>query len=227
MANSPFKSRLMIPIAALFLGLLFGAIFVYGTDGLSGNGKHVPIAAANAPACKTNDALKASLEAVATGELAAMRIAAKPVSLHEIGFETAAGEKISIANWKDKVVLLNLWATWCGPCREEMPDLAEIQKTRGSDRFQVVALNVDRNGGDKPKEFLESIKADVLGLYLDPENVAFQNLRSKGLAFGLPTTMLVDGNGCVQGVLSGIAHWGSQDALNLIDAATRELGGKA
>lgn len=226
MANSPFKSRLMIPIAALFFGLLVGAFFVYGTGGLSGNGEHTATAAADAPACETNDALKASLEAAATGELAAMRIASKPVSLHEIGFETGAGEKMSIADWKDKVVLLNLWATWCGPCREEMPDLAEIQKTRGDNRFQVLALNVDRNGGDKPKEFLESINADVLGLYVDPENVAFQNLRSKGLAFGLPTTMLVDTKGCVQGVLSGIAHWGSQDASNLIDVATRELGGK-
>lgn len=223
MSAKPKHYGLQIAGLALAMGLIVGAITVYGTLDPSGNGKDTVETAA----CAAGEAVQASLKAATTGDLAAMRIADKPIPLNEIGFERADGKKTSLADWNGKVVLLNIWATWCGPCREEMPDLAKLQEEYGSDAFEVLALNVDRNGGDKPKAFLESIGATSLGLYLDPANEAFQNLRSKGLVYGLPTTMILDGGGCVQGVLSGIADWISDDARNLVDVATKELRQKS
>lgn len=222
MADTSKKRGFMIVGLALIVGLFAGVFIVYGTGGLSGNGSdETNVAAA---ACKADDAALAALDAAAKGELAAMRIASKPVPLAHVGLELPDGKSMSIGDWKDKVVLLNLWATWCGPCREEMPDLAKLQETYGGDDFEVLALNVDRNGGDKPQKFLESINAPALGLYLDPANKSFQDLRSQGLVFGLPTTMILDSAGCVQGVLAGIAHWGSDDAKNLVEVATKQLG---
>ncbi|MEP2942535.1 MAG: TlpA disulfide reductase family protein [Hyphomicrobiales bacterium] len=226
MSDAPKKSGLFIAIAALAMGVIAGAITVYWTAGQSGNGQEETNIAQAAAACTMTDATKASMDAAAIGDLAAMRIAKKPIPLAHIGFKLPNDEDITFGDWKDKVVLLNIWATWCGPCREEMPDLAKLQEEYGGDTFEVLALNVDRNGGVKPQQFLESIKATALGLYLDPKNKTFQDLRSKGLVFGLPTTMILDAHGCVQGVLSGIAHWNSDDARNLIEVSIKELGAK-
>lgn len=233
MTEKSKKSGLKIALAALVLGVIAGAITVYWTAGPYGNGQNATKIAEEkakiaeaAAACTMTDAKRTTMEAAATGELAAMRIAQKPVPLAHVGFQLDNGDDTSFGNWKDRVVLLNIWATWCGPCREEMPDLAKLQEEYGGEDFEVLALNVDRNGGHKPQEFLESINATALGLYIDPSNKTFQNLRSKGLVFGLPTTMIIDAQGCVQGVLAGIAHWDSDDARNLIEVALKELGSK-
>lgn len=227
MAASSKKSGFLFLGFALAIGLIAGVITVYGTGGFDGNGENAQKTAELIAQCTLSEATRASLDAAATGDLAAMRIATKPVPLSHVGFQLPDGTQTSFADWKDKVVLLNIWATWCGPCREEMPDLAKLEETYGSDKFEVVALNVDRNGGNKPKAFLESIQATALKLYLDPANKSFQDLRAQGLVFGLPTTMLLDSKGCVQGVLAGIAHWGSDDAKNLVEVAMKELGDKS
>jgi len=201
MADKPKKRGLYLIVAALILGLGAGLITVYVNGGFNGNGdKAIKLAEATA-ACQMSEAQRAALDAAANG----------------------AAKQFTDVN---KLLILNIWATWCGPCREEMPDLAKIQETRGNDDFEVFALNVDRNATDKPAKFLESINATSLNLYLDPDNKSFQSLRSKGLVFGLPTTMIVDPKGCVQGVLAGIAHWGSDDAKNLVEVAIKTLGDK-
>ncbi|MEM8795554.1 MAG: TlpA disulfide reductase family protein [Pseudomonadota bacterium] len=214
------RNSLIIGLA-LVLGMAAGAVFLYGIGGLSGNGEPV----AQADACALSDTQKANLKAAATGDVATMVIADKPVPLETLAFEGASGEPMTLKDWSGKVVLLNVWATWCGPCREEMPDLAELQEKKRDQDFEVLALNVDRNGGDRPARFLDEINANILGLYLDPQNKSFQVLRSKGLVFGLPATMLIDEAGCVQGVMSGIARWASDDAKNLIEVAKQELKG--
>lgn len=226
MADQPNRRGLLFIVLALVLGLGAGVVTVYLNDGFESNGEAETNLAAAAAACQLSDADKAALNAAATGDLAAMRIADKPVPLNEIGFQMPDGSSKQFTDL-NKVLVLNIWATWCGPCREEMPDLAAIQSNYGDENFEVFALNVDRNGGDKPKEFLESIDATALNLYLDPSNKSFQNLRSKGLVFGLPTTMIVDPKGCVQGVLSGIAHWGSDDAKNLVEVSIKTLSGES
>ena len=225
MADQPKKRGLIFFALALILGVGVGVVTVYVNGGFDGNGSSETKLAEAQAACQMSEAQRAALDAAAVGDLAAMRIADKPVPLTEIGFQMPDGTAKQFTDL-NKVLVLNLWATWCGPCREEMPDLANIQKEYGNDNFEVFALNVDRNGGDKPQKFLESINATALSLYLDPANKSFQNFRSKGLVFGLPTTMIVDPKGCVQGVLAGIAHWGSDDAKNLVEVSIKTLGGK-
>lgn len=225
MADQPKKRGLILFALALILGVGAGVVTVYVNGGFNGNASSETKLAKAQAACQMSEAQRAALDAAAVGDLAAMRIADKPVPLTDIGFQMPDGSAKQFTDL-NKVLVLNLWATWCGPCREEMPDLANIQEEYGNDNFEVFALNVDRNGGEKPQKFLESIKATSLNLYLDPANKSFQNFRSKGLVFGLPTTMIVDPKGCVQGVLSGIAHWGSDDAKNLIEVSIKTLGDK-
>ena len=130
-------------------------------------------------------------------------------------FTDSAGKERSLADFKGKVVLLNLWATWCAPCREEMPSLDRLQKELGSDAFEVVALAVDRTGADNVKKFLTDIKVENLGLYVDSTAKSGSALK----AIGLPTTILVDKQGREIGRLPGPAAWDSAEAKDLIRTA--------
>ena len=137
--------------------------------------------------------------------------------------QDAAGKKLSLADFRGRTVLLNLWATWCVPCRKEMPTLDALQGELGGPRFEVVAVNIDTRDPDKPKEFLKQIGVQKLAYYADPSAKAFQDLKSIGRAFGMPTTLLVDPHGCEIGTIAGPAEWASKDAIKLIEAA---LGGE-
>src|SRR5690606_2801471 len=117
-------------------------------------------------------------------------------------------------------VLLNLWATWCAPCREEMPALDRLQSDLASQQFQVVAVSVDRGTTERPKAFLEEVGATNLPFYADPTMAIFNTLRERGRATGLPSTVLVNGEGCALGAMYGPADWASDDAKALIAAAT-------
>jgi thiol-disulfide isomerase/thioredoxin len=116
-------------------------------------------------------------------------------------------------------VLLNLWATWCVPCRKEMPALDALQQKLGGSDFQVVAVNIDTRDPDKPKAFLKELGIDKLAYYADPTAKTFQDLKAIGRAFGMPTTMLVDRQGCEIGTIAGPAEWAGDDAVKLIQAA--------
>lgn len=132
-------------------------------------------------------------------------------------FFDAAQQTQTIASKKGKVVLLNLWATWCGPCREEMPSLDRLQKDLGSDKFEVVAVSVDKNGFDTSKKFLDGLGVKSLAHYSDPSGRAPSQLK----AIGMPATLLVDADGREIGRLMGPAEWDSPDAKRLIEAALR------
>src|SRR5690606_40778397 len=108
---------------------------------------------------------------------------------------------------------------WCAPCREEMPALNQLQKERGGAGFEVVAVNVDTGDDEKPKRFLEETKVDALGYYRDSTLGLFNELKRRGLAFGLPVTLLVDEEGCLLANMNGPAEWASPDAKRLIEAA--------
>jgi thiol-disulfide isomerase/thioredoxin len=116
-------------------------------------------------------------------------------------------------------VLLNLWATWCVPCRKEMPALDALQRRLGGPGFEVVAVNIDTRDPDKPKAFLKEVGVDQLAYYADPDAKTFQDLKAIGHAFGMPTTLLVDPHGCELGTIAGPAEWASDDAVKLIQAA--------
>ncbi len=126
---------------------------------------------------------------------------------------------MTLADFKGRTVLLNLWATWCVPCRREMPTLDALEGELGGKEFQVVAVNIDTRNPDKPKKFLKDIGVKHLAFYADPSAKAFQDLKSIGRAFGMPTTLLVDPHGCEIGAIAGPAEWASKDAVALIKAA--------
>jgi len=154
------------------------------------------------------------------GEVAAVSVPKRPAPLRELTFKDAEGKPVKLSDFRGRTVLLNLWATWCVPCRREMPALDALQAKLGGDDFKVVAVNIDTENADKPKSWLKRNAIERLDYYADPTADIFQDLKSVGKAFGMPTTLLLDPNGCEIGYLAGPAEWASDDALALIRAAT-------
>ena len=195
-------------------GVAVGLAAVYGIGAMQRN----PADAACRPAAE----LAKRLAPLARGEVAAVGIASDPKRLPELAFTDAGGKPRTLSDFRGRTVLLNLWATWCVPCRKEMPSLDALQARLGSEKFEVVAVNIDTRNLDKPKSWLQEVGVARLGYYADPSAKVFQDLKAVGKAFGMPTTLLVDPQGCELGALAGPAEWASEDAVKLIEAA---LGG--
>ena len=170
-------------------------------------------------ACAAAKPLAATLKPLSIGDVAAVQVPDVPKQLPDLAFTAPDGSKITLASLKGKTVLLNLWATWCAPCRHEMPALNKLQAELGSADFEVVAVSIDQRNLDKPKAFLQEIGVSNLAYYSDPSAKIFQQLKAVDRAFGMPTTLLIDKNGCELGYLAGPADWASQDAIKLIKAA--------
>ena len=152
------------------------------------------------------------------GEVAALTPAAAPLQIPDVSFETADGAMKKLSDFRGRTVLLNLWATWCVPCRKEMPALNSLQQQRGGPAFEVVAVNIDTRDMEKPKAFLADAKLNALTHFTDRSARIFQDLKSVGRALGMPTSVLIDARGCEIATLAGPAEWASADALALIDA---------
>ncbi|MGI9524043.1 MAG: TlpA family protein disulfide reductase [Hyphomicrobiaceae bacterium] len=137
-----------------------------------------------------------------------------PTPVPPAPFNNGAGQSISIENFAGRIVLLNLWATWCAPCRKEMPDLDRLQAELGGEDFEVVAVSVDRGSPAKSQKFLDDIDVKSLKLYHDPS----AQLGFKLKTIGMPSTLLIDRQGREIGRLVGPAEWDSADAKRLIKA---------
>jgi thiol-disulfide isomerase/thioredoxin len=157
------------------------------------------------------------LNALSRGQMAAFVFRKAPERLPEFKFQDANGRERSLADWRGKVVLLNLWATWCLPCRKEMPALDRLQKELGSDTFEVIAVSVDRKGVEASRKFLADAGIETLALYVDGS----ARLNSVLRAVGLPATLLIDREGREIGRLLGPAEWDSEDAKRLVRSALR------
>ena len=203
--------------AGVVAGLVVGLAGIYGIGGLSRN-------ASGDQACRPAVALAQKLESLTRGEVAAVNVAKAPLKVPNLAFADASGKPLTLADWRGKTVLLNLWATWCVPCRQEMPTLDALEGKLGGPNFQVVALNIDTRDPEKAKTFLNDIGVSHLSYYADGSAKSFQDLKSVGRAFGMPTTLLVDPNGCEIGTIAGPADWASPDALKLIQAALNQAG---
>ncbi len=184
---------------------------VYGVVGASRN--------AGEPACKAALDVARRMEPLVRGEVAAVKVADEGLKLPDMAFQDGAGQPKSLADWRGRTVLLNLWATWCIPCRKEMPALDALQAKLGAQDFEVVAVNIDTRNLEKPKNWLKEVGVNHLTYYSDPNAKVFQDLKSIGKAIGMPTTLLVDPNGCEIASLSGPAEWASDDGLKLVTAA--------
>jgi thiol-disulfide isomerase/thioredoxin len=156
--------------------------------------------------------------ALATGDMTAFVVKGERKPVPEISFTAENGISLSLGQWKGRVVLVNLWATWCAPCRKEMPTLAALQSEMGSKDFEVVAISVDRKGFEASAKFLGEVGATALKLYADPSTDALTKLQ----AVGLPASILIDRQGREIGRLLGPAEWNSPDAKALITAAIAE-----
>jgi thiol-disulfide isomerase/thioredoxin len=199
-------------VAAL-AGAAVGLAAVYGIGGIKRNGT-----AATDPACAAAAEVARRLTPFARGEVAALTLNANPQRLPDLTFLDADGKPVKLSDFRGRTVLLNLWATWCVPCRKEMPALDQLARAAG-DKFEVVAINLDTGDRQKPKRFLSEIGVSKLAYYEDPSTGVFQELKRLGRAPGLPTSILIDGQGCEIGYLAGPAEWASADALALVRAA--------
>jgi thiol-disulfide isomerase/thioredoxin len=208
----PRSKRTALIIAGIAGGFAVGLAGVYGIGALSRN-------AGGDPACRPAVTLAQKLDPLTRGEVAAVNVAKAPLKVPDLKFASADGKPMSLANLQGKTVLLNLWATWCVPCRQEMPTLDALEQKLGGPNFQVVAVNIDTRDPEKPKAFLKDVGATHLAYYADASAKSFQDLKSIGRAFGMPTTLLIDPHGCEIGTIAGPADWASEDAVKLIQAA--------
>jgi len=207
--STPSRRLLLaVAVVAVCLAVAGG---VYGIGGFGGN----PADAACKPALET----ARRIAPLARGEVAALAVASEPRRLPPLAFKDGSGGTKTLADWQGRTVLLNLWATWCVPCRKEMPALDALQAKLGSDKFEVVSINIDTRDPDKPRAWLKDVGINRLAYYSDQNAKVFQDLKAIGKAIGMPTTLLVDAKGCEVATLAGPAEWASDDAIKLIQAA--------
>jgi thiol-disulfide isomerase/thioredoxin len=206
------SKRLAMILAGGITGVVVGLAGVYGIATLTRN---VGGDAACGPAVE----LAKKIAPFARGEVAAVNTAKSPLKLPELAFQDAAGKPLTLTHWRGRTVLLNLWATWCVPCRKEMPALDTLEQRLGGPGFEVVTINIDTRDPEKPKAWLKEVGIAKLAYYADPAAKTFQDLKAVGRAFGMPTTLLVDPQGCEIGTIAGPAEWASDDGINLIQAA--------
>lgn len=205
-----FKGRRLL-VGAIVLGLGAAGAALYGTGYLASNSAEADCGGA-APTL-------ARLGPLARGEVAAFQVASAPEAAPGLAFDAPDGTRKTIADFRGRTILLNLWATWCEPCRREMPALDTLQGKLGGPKFEVVTVNIDTRNLDRPKSWLAQAGVTRLAYYNDREAKIFQDLRRVGQAEGMPTTLLIDAKGCRLGTMAGPAEWSGPEGLALMRAA--------
>jgi thiol-disulfide isomerase/thioredoxin len=201
------QSSLIKIIAAL---LVIGA-GAYGIYGFRGEPRKQEVVVAAVPVGGFSKAL-------ATGVMAGVIVHPARKDISPFSFANEKGETIDLSKWKGRVVLLNLWATWCAPCRKEMPDIAKLQKALGGADFEVVALSVDRKGLAASQLFLKEIGVTNLAAYVEPDAKSLAALQ----ALGLPVTVMIDRNGQEAARILGGADWSSPEGQAMVKALLAE-----
>ncbi len=206
------KTNLKILSLIAVMAVGFGIYAIYqgtGNEAMTENSQQSPTSFAQ------------TLKPFAKGDMAAMRILENPVDLTRLSFSDGEGKSLTISDWHGQTVLLNLWATWCPPCRHEMPFLEDLEKQLGNENFQVVTVSIDLKSPDKPRAFFAETELKALKFYWDGSARIFAELKKENLAFGMPTTVLINSDGEALGVLNGPATWNSKDAIALINQALK------
>ena len=205
----PRRRSFVMPVLGALALVAAGAV-LYGTVAPAGK------AAGDCPADSAK--LAARLAPLAKGELAALQVASEPRRAIQVAFERDDGGKLTVADFKGRPILLNLWATWCIPCRAEMPALDRLQAAKGGPGFEVVAVNVDTAKLERRAAFLDRVGVKSLTRYADPSGDAFETLHKDGKALGLPVTLVIDKDGCEVAAVEGGAKWDSAEAQALVEA---------
>jgi len=136
--------------------------------------------------------------------------ASRPVAA--LRFDDGGGQERNLSDFRGKVVLLNIWATWCVPCRKEMPVLDHLEALLGGLKFTVVTVSVDRLGIEAVRKFFEEVGVQRLPAYIDSSGNALRTLR----AFGLPTSLVIDRDGREFGRITGPAEWDSPETIEFL-----------
>src|SRR3954451_7190643 len=163
------RKRLAMIVAGM-AGVVVGLAAVYGIATRLGN------RAADA-GCRPAVETARRAAPLAQGEVAAVALAEKPLRLPDLVFHDASGAERHLSDWQGRTVLFNLWATWCVPCRKEMPALDALQDKLGGEKFEVVAVNMDTRDPEKPRAWLKEVGVNRLGYYADPTAKVFQDLK--------------------------------------------------
>lgn len=204
-----------------------GLAAVAAAAALLGAGSYLLIAGPDAPAPAAETAAEpaatrpeppAAAQPAAAGGAGGFQFAsprAPADDIAEVRFVDGEGLERSLAEFRGRGILLNVWATWCGPCREEMPTLDRLQERLGSERFEVVALSIDRDGLAPVREFYDELGLEALRTYVDATGAATILLE----VLGLPSTLLIDAEGRELGRYVGPAHWDSDEVVEAIRRA--------
>ena len=145
-----------------------------------------------------------------------------PKSLPDIAIADGGSKIGALADFRGKFVLLNIWATWCVPCRKEMPTLDRLQGQLGGPDFEVVALSIDRAGAPAVRKFFAEVGIQHLAVRFD----AAAEAPFKLAAVGLPTTVLIDPKGQEIGRLIGPAEWDSPEMIGFLKATIAQRPGE-
>ncbi|MER2268616.1 thiol:disulfide interchange protein TlpA [Methylobacterium oxalidis] len=198
-------------VGAALVTVLGAGLALYGT-GRGGNGPDA------AGPCAGAAAAIARAAPHARGEVAAMQLLDTPKTALDLVFKGPDGAETSLAALKGRALLVNLWATWCAPCKAEMPALDRLEAEFGGPAFQVVAINLDTRNLDRPPAWMRDNGIARLAYYADPGGRVLPAVQRDTGSTGLPTTILIDAGGCEIGVMKGPAEWSSEDAKRLIRA---------
>jgi thiol-disulfide isomerase/thioredoxin len=198
-------------LALIFIGALLFVLY----ESLDRQGKEQAVRSSQ---CSVSESLVHRVAPHAIGELASLSPARNPGRIVKIEFQGPDGSDLDLDDFAGKLLLVNLWATWCLPCRVEMPALDRLQLSKGGDDFQVVAINIDTARLERREAFLKEAGVQHLALYSDKSAAVFQALRAAGKASGLPTTILVGPDGCEIASMAGAAEWDSEEAVGLISS---------
>lgn len=157
----------------------------------------------------------ASLEALRDGSMKKL-VFSDPLDVSQVVFSDPEGGEHRLADWQGKYVLVNFWATWCAPCRKEMPMLDALQAEFGGETFEVVTIATGRNAVPAIKRFFEEIGVSHLPILLDPK----QELAREMAVLGLPITIILNPEGQEIARLRGDAEWDGESAKAIIAALT-------
>ncbi|NCO22582.1 MAG: TlpA family protein disulfide reductase [Rhodobacterales bacterium] len=155
-----------------------------------------------------------TLNALREGDMKKLNFHSEPVPVSGAVFTTKDGAEHTLADWQGKIVLLNFWATWCPPCRHEMPALDALQGALGGAAFEVVTLATGRNAVPGIERFFDEAKIENLPILLDPQQAVAREMA----VLGLPITVILNREGQEIARLRGDAEWNSASAKAILQA---------
>lgn len=211
MNDTPQKTRRPILLGLGAVGAALGiASVIWLSNATTGS----------AASCPAQPERAAAIDDVAGGELAAILATGQGRGYADLAFQDREGNPVTMEDFAGKRLLVNFWATWCVPCREEMPALDALADRYNSEAFEVVTISLDMgdDGPEKAQDFLTEFGLDNLPLYADPSYRAFERLRNEAVTVGLPATLLLDELGCEIAVLQGPAEWDTPDGHRIVEA---------